>query len=93
MKSEKAILLEINHPFLVDMIWHHKDSNFLYMLFPYVCGGELFSYLRSTGRFGTKATQFYAAEIVSALDYLHGLSIVYRDLKVRKFGKKSQRFL
>jgi protein kinase X len=26
VKSEKALLLEINHPFLVDMIWHHKDS-------------------------------------------------------------------
>ena len=81
VKSEKNILLEINHPFLVDMIWHYKDKSFLYMLFPYVCGGELFSYLRSVGRFGVATAQFYAVEIVSALDYLHSLSIVYRDLK------------
>ncbi len=74
----------MNHPFLVDMIWHHKDSHFLYMLFPYISGGELFSYLRSSGRFSVTTTQFYAAEIVLALEYLHSLSIVYRDLKVRK---------
>ena len=72
---------EINHPFLVDLSWSAKDKSFLYMLFPYVSGGELFSYLRSAGRFNNTTTFFYSAEIVSALDYLHSLSIVYRDLK------------
>jgi len=82
VKSEKNILSEVNHPFLVDLVWAAKDSRtFLYMLFPYVCGGELFSYLRSAGRFSAAASIFYASEIVSALDYLHSLSIVYRDLK------------
>ena len=72
---------EINHPFLVDLTWSSKDKSFLYMLFPYVSGGELFSYLRSAGRFNSSTTFFYSAEIVSALDYLHSLSVVYRDLK------------
>ena len=74
-------LQEINHPFLVDLTWSSKDKSFLYMLFPYVSGGELFSYLRSAGRFNSATTFFYSAEIVSALDYLHSLSVVYRDLK------------
>lgn len=82
VKSEKNILLEINHPFLVDMIWHYKDSKCLYMLFPYICGGELFSYLRSSGRFSANQALFYTAEIVSAFEYLHSKEIVYRDLKV-----------
>lgn len=33
--------------------WHYRDSACLYMLFDYVCGGELFSYLRNAGRFST----------------------------------------
>nr|CAD7588123.1 unnamed protein product [Timema genevievae] len=33
--------------------WRYRDSAYLYMLFDYVCGGELFSYLRNAGRFGT----------------------------------------
>lgn len=33
--------------------WHYRDSTYLYMLFDYVCGGELFSYLRNAGRFST----------------------------------------
>jgi hypothetical protein len=34
----------------VDLSWSYKDRSFLYMMFPYVCGGELFSYLRSAGK-------------------------------------------
>lgn len=51
------------------------------MLLDFVCGGELFSYLRNAGRFNNATSNFYASEIVSALDYLHTRQIVYRDLK------------
>lgn len=35
----------------------------------------------SAGRFNTSTSLFYTVEIVSSLEYLHSLSIVYRDLK------------
>jgi len=81
VKNEKNILKDIHHPFLISLSWSSKDSTFLYLLFPYICGGELFSYLRSAGRFSTPTALFYSAEIVTALEYLHSLSIAYRDLK------------
>lgn len=51
------------------------------MTLEYVPGGELFSLLRQRGKFDSKTSVFYAAEIVCALEYLHNLQIVYRDLK------------
>lgn len=81
VKNEKNILHEIDHPFIVNMRWHAKDDCCLYMLFEYVSGGELFSYLRNAGRFDNGTANFYACEIVLALEYLHQLQIVYRDLK------------
>jgi len=80
-KNERSILEETDHPFLIQLKWCHKDPIFVYFLFPYVCGGELFTHLRRAGRFSSESTLFYASEIISALAYLHSLSIVYRDLK------------
>lgn len=81
VRNEKNILSQVSHPFIISMHWTHHDRTFLYMLFEYVCGGELFTYLRNAGRFNSTTSNFYAAEIVSALEYLHYRSIVYRDLK------------
>lgn len=70
-----------NYIYIFFRLWCNKDDACIYMLFEYVCGGELFSYLRNAGRFSASTGNFYAAEIVSALEYLHSKSIVYRDLK------------
>ncbi|KAL5005475.1 hypothetical protein ScPMuIL_018931 [Solemya velum] len=81
VKHEKEILSSISHPFIVNMLWAYHDSTFLYMLLEFVPGGELFSFLRNAGRFNNAKANFYTCEIISALDYLHSRSIVYRDLK------------
>jgi len=81
VKNEKLILQEIQHPFLLSLTWSCKDDRNLYLMFPYVPGGELFTYLRMAGTFPVPTTLFYSAEIVSALSYLHSLNIIYRDLK------------
>ncbi|XP_039602160.1 cAMP-dependent protein kinase catalytic subunit PRKX, partial [Polypterus senegalus] len=79
--NEKAVLTEVNHPFLIRLFWTHHDERFLYMLMDYVPGGELFSYLRNMGRFNNNTGLFYSSEIVCAIEYLHSKEIVYRDLK------------
>ncbi|KAL1021835.1 hypothetical protein UPYG_G00018650 [Umbra pygmaea] len=79
--NEKEVLTEVNHPFLIRLFWTHHDDRLLYMLMDYVPGGELFSYLRSRGRFSNNTGLFYSTEIVCAIEYLHSKEIVYRDLK------------
>jgi len=81
IKSEKSILSQINHPFIVVLYASFQDENSLFMLMEYIIGGELFSQLRKVGRFSNDTSRFYAAEIVLALEYLHSKNIVYRDLK------------
>lgn len=48
----------------------------------YCPGGEVFSYLRRARRFNEPTSQFYAAEILLILEYLHEREgVAYRDLK------------
>ncbi|KAJ3178748.1 hypothetical protein HDU87_003303 [Geranomyces variabilis] len=81
INSEKQILSQIRFPFIVNMLCTFQDDVNLYMLLEYVVGGELFSHLRRAGRFANDQTRFYAAEIVVAIEYLHSIDIIYRDLK------------
>eukprot|EP00741_Cyanophora_paradoxa_P022432 tig00021489_g21658.t1 len=81
IKSERGILARIEHPFIVNLFATSQDERYLYMAFEFVQGGELFSHLRKAGRFSNDAAKFFAASIVLAFEYLHGMHIAYRDLK------------
>ncbi|KAG7562014.1 hypothetical protein FFLO_02569 [Filobasidium floriforme] len=79
--SEREMLVRVRHPFLVNLWGTFHDVNNLYMVMDFVAGGELFSLLRKSQRFPNSVAKFYAAEVALALDYLHSLNIIYRDLK------------
>lgn len=81
IQSEKNILMEIAHPFIVNLYATFQDKCFLYMLMEFVCGGEVFTKLRTSRRFSNDTAKLYAAEIVLAFAYLHHHDIIYRDLK------------
>ncbi|MCO5614447.1 hypothetical protein L7F22_068729 [Adiantum nelumboides] len=47
----------------------------------YLIGGDLYSLLRNVGCLDETVSQIYIAELVLALEYLHSLGVVHRDLK------------
>lgn len=79
--AEKSILMEISHPFIVNMLCSFQDEKKLYLVLEFVIGGEMFTHLRSAGRFPNDVAKFYHAELVLAFEYLHSKDIIYRDLK------------
>ena len=81
VKTEKKILEELNHPFIVNLFGAFQDDKNLYLLLEYVIGGEFFSHLRKAGRFPNDTAKFYAAQITLVFEHLHSMMILYRDLK------------
>lgn len=53
----------------------------MYLITDFMIGGELFTHLRKAFKFNEDRAKFYAAELVLAIEYLHGKGIIYRDLK------------
>jgi len=83
VRNERNVLAAVaGHPFITTMVASFQDHDCLYMLLDYCPGGEVFSYLRRARRFNEPTSQFYAAEIVLILQFLHEKEgVAYRDLK------------
>ena len=52
------------------------------MVMEYAAGGELYLHLRQERMFPEKKAKFYIEEIVIAIEHLHSIDIIYRDLKL-----------
>ena len=51
------------------------------MILDYLPGGELIKHIRKSIYMSEENTRFYLAEVVSAVEQLHSMGIIYRDLK------------
>ncbi|CAH3111374.1 serine/threonine-protein kinase Sgk1-like [Pocillopora verrucosa] len=81
MAERNVLLMNVKHPFLVGLHYSFQTRDKLYFVLDYVNGGELFFHLQKERYFPEARARFYAAEIASAIGYLHSLQIIYRDLK------------
>ncbi|MCO5565622.1 hypothetical protein L7F22_019296 [Adiantum nelumboides] len=79
--AERTVLAQVNNPFIVPLKFSFQSPDKLYLVLAFVNGGELFHHLQREGRFNEERSRFYAAELLCALEHLHGFNVVYRDLK------------
>jgi protein-serine/threonine kinase len=81
--AEQEILATSNHPFIVTLYHSFQSEDYLYLCMEYCSGGEFFRTLQTRpGKcISEDAARFYAAEVTAALEYLHLMGFIYRDLK------------
>ncbi|KAK4226718.1 kinase-like domain-containing protein [Podospora fimiseda] len=81
VRAERDILAESDSPWVVKLYTTFQDSNFLYMLMEFLPGGDLMTMLIKYEIFSEDITRFYIAEIVLAIEAVHKLGFIHRDIK------------
>ncbi|KAI9116318.1 hypothetical protein K1719_012485 [Acacia pycnantha] len=82
-QTEREILGLLDHPFLPTLYSYFETEKFYCLVMEFCSGGDLYSLRQKqpNKHFTEEAARFYVSEILLALEYLHMLGIVYRDLK------------
>jgi p90 ribosomal S6 kinase len=83
-KMERNILADVEHPFIVRLHYAFQTEGKLYLILDFLRGGDLFTRLSKEIMFTEEDVKFYLAELALALEHLHSLGIIYRDLKPEK---------
>ncbi|PSN72782.1 kinase-like protein [Corynespora cassiicola Philippines] len=81
VRSERDILAESDSPWVVKLHTTFQDNTFLYMLMEFLPGGDLMTMLIKYEIFTEDITRFYMAEITLAIEAVHKLGFIHRDIK------------
>ncbi|XP_072263628.1 rho-associated protein kinase 2 isoform X2 [Pyxicephalus adspersus] len=78
--EERDIMAFANSPWVVQLFSAFQDDKHLYMVMEYMPGGDLVN-LMSNYDVPEKWAKFYTAEVVLALDAIHSMGLIHRDVK------------
>lgn len=81
LAEKTALQTVLNVSFFVQLLGTFCDDTALYFALQYGVGGELFGRMQELEYLPQAHALFYAAEVLTAIKFLHERELMYRDLK------------
>lgn len=79
--SERHVLVAANHPFVCQLCYAFQNKDYLYLVMEFLPGGDLMTLLIERDTLSEDQARFYIAEMVIAIDTIHKLGFIHRDVK------------
>jgi len=80
IERECSILQMVDHPNVVNLKYSFRNHNRLYLVMSYIRGGNL-KQVVERDKLDLPHMVLWFAELILAVDYLHSLGIIHRDVK------------
>lgn len=81
VRAERDILVEADHQWVVKMYYSFQDAMNLYLVMEFLSGGDMMTLLMKKDTLSEEGTQFYISETALAIDSIHKLGFIHRDIK------------
>lgn len=81
VRAERDVLAESDSPWVVQLFYSFQDPSYLYLIMEFLPGGDLMTMLIKYDTFSEDVTRFYMAECVLAIEAVHKLGFIHRDIK------------
>ena len=81
VRAERDVLSQAKNQWIVELKFSFQDQNYLYLGMAFVPGGDLMNLLIARDILPEEEAKFYAAEIVLAIESVHKMNCIHRDLK------------
>ena len=81
LKEERDALVLAANPFVIKLFYAFSSARHVYFVTEYANGGDLYSLLKQLGSLEESMARKYASEVVLALEYVHSVGVIHRDLK------------
>lgn len=81
VKAEREVLTNTENPWIVELKCSFQDEKSLYLVMEYLGGGDLMTLLIRKNILSEAEARFYIAECVLAVESIHKMNFIHRDLK------------
>merc|ERR1719510_1836192 len=81
IRAERNLLSAAESTWLVKLLFSFQDDTWLYLVMEYCAGGDLMTILMREDILTIPQARFYIAELACAINSVHELKFVHRDLK------------
>ena len=79
--DEQDFLSKIDSKWIVELKASFQEWDYLYLVMEYLPGGDLMGLLIARNIFTEEDSKFYISEMILAIDSIHELNCIHRDIK------------